>query len=31
MGIIDGEWDELLENIDNLWGEYSDGAVIVYV
>jgi hypothetical protein len=30
MGIINDEWDELSANIDSLWDEYSDGAIIVY-
>lgn len=30
MGIINGEWDLLSESIDDLWGEYTDGVVIVY-
>lgn len=30
MGIIKGNWDILSENIDELWEEYTDSAVIVY-
>lgn len=30
MGIINGEWDELSESIDDLWSEYTDGAIIIY-
>ena len=31
MGILNGEWTALTENIDNLWSEYTDNALIIYV
>lgn len=31
MGILNGEWTALTENIDNLWNEYTDNALIIYV
>lgn len=30
IGIINDEWDELSASIDDLWNEYTDGAIIVY-
>ena len=30
-GILNGEWSELTESIDNLWNEYTDNALIIYV
>jgi len=29
--IVNGEWNELIERVDTLWDEYSDGATVVYV
>lgn len=29
MGIINGEWDELALNIESLWDEYANDAIIV--
>ena len=31
MDAINGEWYKLSASIDNLWDEYSSGAVVVYV
>lgn len=31
MGILNEQWDSLYGNIDDLWDEFSDGAMVVYV
>ncbi|NLB80283.1 MAG: hypothetical protein GX800_01380, partial [Clostridiaceae bacterium] len=31
MDIVNGQWDSLYSDLDNLWDEFSDGSAVVYI